>query len=327
MIYFNAAKSAFNAGRDPSAYIGRHEKLAKHKQGSRQYYRASYPALILGMWLRDHAKTDEETWRACFKPSIKQALYLPSDEDPWNDQSAYAQLGQALLLAGDALNASIALGTTAQSLEEHRNLVHRLKEQDDVKQDKLSGAELVPMKMWTAEQKSGISTEKAADCQDKDPNRSSHEAVADHDEEDKVPSVTEKRLTGEEGGSWNEKESLASPFECGDDESDEDGDSNNPKFAGFDLIWTCDGPCNTPSTPYTELYYCCICYCVCFCEKCIGLVSNDQLPFRCCASDNPRVRIFPMVEEAKRMIAALLEREFEVQQMWLDELKKVWDNW
>ena len=333
MIHFSAAKTALNAGRDPSAHIAKLEKIAKHRQGSKQYYRASYPTLMLGMWLHNHSKIDEESWRACIRPPVKQALYLLSDEDPWNDQSACAQLGQALLPAGDTLNASIALGITTQPWEEHRNLPHMPKEEDqpkeeeDLNQDKLSSAELVPIEMATADEKSGTNTEKSADPQVKEPNKSFDQDVSNHDEEDKAPSsVPEKCSAGEEGGMGNDTESLASPSERGDDESNEEGDSINPKYAGFDLIWDCDGPCNARSTPYTELYFCRICHYVCFCEKCIELIRNDQLPFGCCASDHPRVRIYPMIEEAKLMTAAVLERKFEVQQGWLDELKKVWDN-
>ena len=237
MIHFNAAKTALNAGTDSSAHIAKLEKLAKHKQGSEQYYRASYPALTLGMWLHDHSKIDEESWRACIRPSVKQALYLLSDEDPWNDQSAYAQRSQALLLAGDTLNASIALGITTQPLEEHRNLPHLPKEEDqpeeeeDLNQDKLSSTELVPIEMVTADEKSGTNTEKSADPQVKEPNKFFDQDVSNHDEEDKAPSsVPEKCSAGEEGGMGNDTESLASPFERGDGESNEESDSINPKL-------------------------------------------------------------------------------------------------
>ena len=49
------------------------------------------------------------------------------------------------------------------------------------------------------------------------------------------------------------------------------------------------------------------------------------MPFRCCASDHPHVQVLPMIEEAKVMTDALIEKRFEVQQKWLEGLKKVWD--
>ena len=48
IIHFSAAKTALNAGRDPSAHIARLKKLAKHRQRSKEHYQASYPALMLG---------------------------------------------------------------------------------------------------------------------------------------------------------------------------------------------------------------------------------------------------------------------------------------
>ena len=175
------------------------------------------------MWLQEHSKIDEESWRACVRPSVKQALSLLSDEDPCNNQKAYAQLGQALLFAGVTLNACIAFGITTQPLEEHSNLPHLPKEDDqpkeekDLKQDKLSSAGLVLVEMAKVEQKSETNTEKSADSQVKEPNKSLDQ---NRDKEDKAPSsVTKKPSAGEEGDMGDEKVSLASPYESGNDES------------------------------------------------------------------------------------------------------------
>ena len=97
MMYFDAVKIARNNGGDASAHVSKLTNLANHKQGRKRYYRASYPALILGMWLHEFGQAEEEVWRACIRPSSKQALYLLSDEDPWNDQRAYAQQSRTLV--------------------------------------------------------------------------------------------------------------------------------------------------------------------------------------------------------------------------------------
>ena len=112
--------------------------------------------------------------------------------------------------------------------------------------------------------------------------------------------------------------------------SDRDHDkstvSTNPKYAGFGYFWSCDGPCQSPQQSYAEIYFCRVCNDVCFCEKCIQLVRNDEMPFRRCAKDHPFVRAFPMIEEARRVTDALVERRFEVQQAWLEGLRKVWED-
>lgn len=51
MMYFDAAKNSRDNGGDFSAHISKLKNLAKHRQGSKQYYQASYPALVYGMWL------------------------------------------------------------------------------------------------------------------------------------------------------------------------------------------------------------------------------------------------------------------------------------
>ena len=120
LIFFNTAMENFNTGKESSAEISKIKDLAKHTQGSKRYYRASYPAQVLGLWLHKYIKAGEEDWRACIRPSVKQALYLLTDDDPWNDQDAYTQLGGALLAAGDVLNGSIAYGMTLKPLDDHQ---------------------------------------------------------------------------------------------------------------------------------------------------------------------------------------------------------------
>ena len=143
MMYFKAAKAASEQDGDPSPHVSKLENLAKHKQGSKRYYRASYAALLLGLWLREYANVDEESWMACIKPSAKQGLYLLSDDDPWNDQQAYANLGKALLLAGDILNASIALGITMRPLADFQKAEEPSQKAAEA-DDQFSDGELLP---------------------------------------------------------------------------------------------------------------------------------------------------------------------------------------
>ena len=317
MMYFDAAKNSCNNREDASVHISKLESLASHRQGSKQYYRASYPALVFGMWLHEYAKAEEEVWRACIRPSIKQALYLLSDEDPWNDQRAYAQLGQALLLAGDTLNACIALGITTKPLEEQCNSPQQSDHEQNIKQNDL---ELVPAVAEPAKQHLEGYTEEAVDSQNGDSSTSSFPDRQNVDSA-KEEVIAVSALEGQGEGEIKDEETVAS-----DSDDDETTVSINPKYAGFDCMWTCDGPCKTPQESYAEIHFCRVCNDVCFCEKCIELVRNDELPFRRCAKDHPFVRAFPMTEEARRVTDALVERRFEVQQEWLEGLRKVWED-
>jgi hypothetical protein len=119
--HLKTAISAKATGQDPSPAEKQLDILAHHQQGGKRYVRASYPALAMGKWLHEYTGADDETWMAYIKPSVKRALHFLGDNDPWNDQLAYAQLGQALLCANDVKNACIALGIAMKPFEEPWN--------------------------------------------------------------------------------------------------------------------------------------------------------------------------------------------------------------
>lgn len=318
MMSLNAAIHAFTTRVDTSTHIEKLKDLASYKQGSQRYYRASYPALVLGLWLHEYTKADDEVWRACIKPSIKQALYLLSDEDPWNDQQAYSQLGAALLAAGDIPNASIALGITMKPLEDQRAMQQEWSDTNGSKQDDFSGSQTMATTETQVNDAVEALTVNASDSQIGHPptlEPTTNDASNTNSEEGCLYTRDES-LPQDESGIVSEAES-----------SIDDGEENapiNPKYAGFGCMWTCDGPCESSQISYAELYFCRVCDDVCFCEKCIELVRDDKMPFRCCASHHPHVRVFPMIDEAKRLTNALIERNFEVQQEWLEELKTAW---
>lgn len=314
MMYFDVAKNSQDNGGDFSAHISKLKNLAKHRQGSKQYYRASYPALVYGMWLHEHANAEEESWKECIRPSIKQALYLLSDEDPWNDQRAYVQLGQALLLGGDILNASIALGISTKPLEEQS----KSPQQSD---DKENTYELVPTAGQVAEHQVGDST--ASYLQNTDSTTA---------QDVPVDAFKDRLAQGEEGPKTDGV--ITAPADRDDDNNNNKSTTAstttiNPKYTGFECVWRCDSPrCETPQqSSYAELHVCRVCHDVSFCDQCIPLVRTDALPFfRRCASHHPFVRVFPMVEGARRVTDALVERRFEVQQGWLEGLRRVWEG-
>ena len=312
MIYFNTTKELFESGEDSTIYRDKLTRLAKRKQGSKQDYFASYyPSLILGLWYREYAKTNEERWMACIGPFITEALLLLGDDDPWKDQQSYANFGQTLHLAGDDLNASIALGITLIPPVDTR-----IPRRDSVTLPKVQGIQrdLQLTAMRPEEHHNDEIIEEVAVT-------SVGEGMIDADAEDSVTdSKTKITVKQRNSGEDDDIAETAARPSIGELEAT----ATNPKYHSFDLWWTCDGPCETPSSSYAELYFCRVCYDICFCEKCRLLVEANKMPYRCCSKDHPLLRVFPLTEEAKNVADAIVEGQYEVQQQWLDELKKAW---
>lgn len=349
LILFNTAKNKFDAGKDTSIEIAKIKDLAKHKQGSKRYYRASYPAQVLSLWIREYSKGGEEDWRACIRPSVKQALYLLSDEDPWNDQYAYCQLGQALFAAGDVLNGSIAYGITLKPLESHSEELKQRANEQDVQEYYASQEEATPgeaeaVKRQDKGKEENISKQQITDTA----NSQSFGDELEEVEESTIFSAQEGDERGEiqaaapddNVDNGNDDQNYGKKSDEGDgdkdDDNDDDDDDNhennssaesfNPKYADFGFMFTCDGPCSTPRSDYAELWICRVCVDSCFCESCIELHRRDEIPARICAVDHPLVRVCPLTSEARELTNALVGKRFEAQQEWLDDLRKVWED-
>ncbi|KIW30597.1 uncharacterized protein PV07_06331 [Cladophialophora immunda] len=101
-----------------SRYSQPAEKLRSLALEDKRRYRASYSALLYGVWLRDHRSKSPKVWRPIFEPSIAEAIYKLHDDDPWNDDDAYNQLGEALMMGNDLENAATAFGITMMLTDE-----------------------------------------------------------------------------------------------------------------------------------------------------------------------------------------------------------------
>lgn len=113
------------------------------------------------------------------------------------------------------------------------------------------------------------------------------------------------------------------------DSSEENNDATdeadfNEELAGFELLFSCDGPCVRPSRTYKELYLCMFCDDIYFCESCVKLLEDDKLPLRICAVDHPHLQVFPFTPEAKDVVDSLVAREFAPQTKRLQELGGTW---
>ena len=305
--------------------------LAKHKRGGAQYYRASYPAMLYGVWLRDHGNASEEEWRACFRPTIKRAIYLLSDEDPWNDQYAYGQLGIALMRGGDTVNASIAMGIMLKPLADLRSRASASNNEKTVGNESVSGSikdegEAKTESMATdstrtlTEATKGVSDNSASSKAEINPKRKTPKCKEKETENGEAGEAQEEQKDTKEEGKDNEAKEKEKQEEK-EIEDEEDGETN-AKLTGFRLRFSCDGPCNRSIGTYKELHFCQICFDICFCESCVHLLKRKEIPFRICSPDHQLLRVFPLTSEAKDMVDSLVARDFGPQANWLEEMSK-----
>lgn len=73
------------------------------------FYMQDYPSLLWGRWLRDYRKTDEATWKKCFRARLLEEMNSLDDNDPTNDTEGLQTLALSLAHAGDRQNAAAIL--------------------------------------------------------------------------------------------------------------------------------------------------------------------------------------------------------------------------
>jgi tetratricopeptide (TPR) repeat protein len=89
-VYYDKAVGARRAGHDPTEWENKLKELAlvsKDNDTSKVEYQYSLgsPALTYGIYLRKHAKADQETWMPWFRNPLLMAFDMLCDDDPVND--------------------------------------------------------------------------------------------------------------------------------------------------------------------------------------------------------------------------------------------------
>ncbi|KAI9686104.1 MAG: hypothetical protein M1822_004088 [Bathelium mastoideum] len=242
----------------------------------------------------------------------------------------YAQLGGALLYAGDTFNAKIALGITTRLIEDARARTTIATEKFSSSND-FSEPVVVP----AAAEVEVEADHQVGQAEQEDPTSAANQEVADTDVAESS-SINSDTVAEDQAEAGSKETSVPNEEAIGTQKSidqqsklvgeEEVAEELNPKYAGFTSFWTCHGPCSTDPELYAELHFCRTCNDTYFCENCIVLVKSNTMPFRACAADYEHVQVYPMSEEARRVTTALVERRFEVQQQWLDMLKKEWQD-
>lgn len=315
--FYVAAKHAMKVNQSPTGYITRLRELAKRTQANRSATSAVfYTGDVLALWLREHENVGENVWRSLIRPSIRRTLLLLSDADPFNDQLAYTELGQSLFIAGDIHNASIATGISMRPLEDERIAREQARNKTDAQKDNkklealadTSNAEQSPTEPTKTLATLDISNEASTGSENQTTNA-----------DDKEPHDSTEAHVGSTPDAGEKLESVEPA-----DSKDESHEEINSKYADFWQLWICDGPCDKSTVVYDEFHLCRSCYAAAFCQDCIKLIENDTMPYRTCTKDHEIVRMLPITDDARKMTDALIEKRFEVQQEWLDGLRKEW---
>lgn len=80
-------------------------------------FRADYPAMLWGRWLRDHRGADETVWRKCFRARLLEEMNTVDDDDPTNDTAGISSLAVSLFHAGDRRNAAAIMAILFRSVD------------------------------------------------------------------------------------------------------------------------------------------------------------------------------------------------------------------
>ena len=102
------------------------------------------------------------------------------------------------------------------------------------------------------------------------------------------------------------------------------GEDSRSKLKEDEFFYSCAGECDTKKTDYRELHMCRVCFNTAFCETCIKLVKNNQLPFNKCNPAHSFVQAFPIPDEIQDTVAQLLYGPAEFRIKWVEKLRKQW---
>jgi tetratricopeptide (TPR) repeat protein len=97
-------------------------------------------------------------------------------------------------------------------------------------------------------------------------------------------------------------------------------------FTRFELMWGCSGRCQHRMVHWRSIHKCEICDGT-FCNECVKLLRNGNLPFRVCDARHPLFKIYPRLEEVRKVDGAFFVKskgEYISREEWLDMLSEEW---
>lgn len=298
MVYFaEATASETGRGKGSRHWITKLEKVAKYNHDTREAS-TSGASLMLGLWHREHDNMTEA--RNCCRGLVLESLYKLSDDDPYNDTSAWVSLSESLMKAGDRVNAAAAYAVLVQEFDKVKATIAK--------------KESKPPE--TAE----IATE--ADNNENSSSTLSSAMIAPEN----TPPSNLAPLRPSIPGASHPRSYLSTSMTT--------STSNIiPEVTTSD--WSCNGQCRRGVESWAALYMCEICLdSVCFCEQCIDLVKEGKLDFRVCDRGHRWYQAYPIKEGWGKISGETAGKE-EVEVimvngeamelgMWLSKLREEW---
>lgn len=300
-LYFDRAVNLEKQGLSPDPWISKLESLckqAKSSEGGDDVFSNEDASMVLGLWYRLHDEHDRA--KACFKATILQAIDILTDDDPENDWRGYSSLAEALLMAGDKVNASPAFAFTTARLDKSKNGREAMQ-----KKQAMASVKEIRVDMNSLVIKAGPDDTVATTGNIAEPvlmvetTPRKLEEISDKADDDSVVAF--------------------------DDAEVEQSNHYDPTETCW---WTCDGECKGryKYEAWTAFYFCEFCLDTGFCDQCIELVRTDRLPFRKCSSTHPFYQIYPTAHKLEDVNTVVVDGKTLPRTEWLANLRKQWEE-
>ena len=139
----------------------------------------------------------------------------------------------------------------------------------------------------------------------------------DREEADRAEDLCGENSNGNDtNAELEEPETMTAPFRT--------TDGRLALNLSLEWIHECNGPCNTPSWKYNELFICKICLSKKFCGDCLQLVKAGTLVRRDCCPDHDWYRAWPIPEPKWEGTAEEVEGHLVMRTDWLEKIRSEW---
>lgn len=310
-LYFDRAVNLEKQGLSPDPWISKLESLCRQadsSEGDDDVFSKEDASKVLGLWYRLHDKHDKA--KACFKATVLEAIDILTDDDPENDWFGYTGLAEALLMAGDKVNASAAFAFTTARLDKLKDVREAMQKEQamtSVKESRIEDEESTGETL-------GVEMNSLVIRAGRDDTVTTSENIA---EPVLMVETTHRKL--DEISNKADDDSVVSS-------DDAEVEQRNPYDPTKVFWWTCDGECKSKYEAWTAFYFCELCLDTAFCDQCIELVRTDRLTFRKCSSTHPFYQVYPTAHKMEDTNTVIVDGKTLPRTEWLANLRKQWEG-
>lgn len=310
-LYFGRAVNLEKQGLSPDPWISKLESLcrqAESSEGDNDVFSKEAASKVLGLWYRLHDRHDKA--KACFKATVLEAIDILTDDDPENDWFGYTDLAEALLKAGDKVNASPAFAFTTARLDKLKDVREAMQKEQamtSVKESRIEDEESTGETL-------GVEMNSLIIRAGPDDTVAATENIA----EPVLMVETTPRKLDEISNKADDDSVVPS--------DDAEVEQRNPYDPTEEFWWTCDGECKSKYEAWTAVYYCEFCLDTAFCDQCIELVRTNRLTFRKCSSTHPFYQVYPTAHKMEDTNTVIVDGKTLPRTEWLANLRKQWED-